>query len=98
MNERSLIANFTKKFRNIYCNAMMTYDLSLNDKHVFISDFVIDNRQTDFRFIVDKLLTMLFILLENFSLSIIILSTFLNRAFFTTFDSIFIIFFFFRMS
>ena len=37
---------------------MMTNDLSLNDKHVFISNFVIDNRQTDFRLVVDKFLTI----------------------------------------
>ena len=36
---------------------MMTYDLFFNDKHVFISNLVIDNRQTDFRLIVGKLLT-----------------------------------------
>ena len=38
----------------------MTYNLFFNDKHVFISNFVIDNRQTDFRFIVDKFLTICF--------------------------------------
>ena len=57
-NIRSLIANSTKKFRNIYDNAMMTNDLSFNDKHVFISDFVIDSRQTDLRLVVDKSLTI----------------------------------------
>ena len=55
---RSLIVNSTKKFRNIYDNAMMTNDLSLNDKHVFISNFVIDSRQTDLRFVVDRFLTI----------------------------------------
>ena len=53
---RSLIINSTKKFQHIYCNAMMTNDLSFDDKHVFFSDFVIDNRQTDFRLAVDKLI------------------------------------------
>ena len=58
-NVRSLIVNFTKKFRNIYNNAIMTNDLFLNDKHVFILDFVIDSRQTNLRLVVDRLLTSL---------------------------------------
>ena len=36
---------------------MMTNDLSLNDRHVFISNLVIDSRQTNLRLVVDKLLT-----------------------------------------
>ena len=38
---------------------MMTNDLSYDDKYVFFSNFVIDSRQTDFRFAVDKLIDRL---------------------------------------
>ena len=44
---------------------MMTNDLSLNDKHVFISNLVIDSRQTDLRLVVDRLLTSVFVQQEN---------------------------------
>ena len=64
---RNLIANFTKKFQHIYCNVMMTNDLFFDDKHVFISNFVIDNRQTDFRFAVDKLIDKFLTMYEIFS-------------------------------
>ena len=47
---------------------MMTNDLSSDDKHVFFSIFVIDSRQTDLRFAVDKLIDRLLTLAEKFSI------------------------------
>ena len=44
---------------------MMTNDLSFDNKHVFISNFVIDSRQTDFRLAVDKLIDRLLIMIVN---------------------------------
>ena len=44
---------------------MMTNNLSFDDKHVFISNFVIDSRQTDFRLAVDKLVDKLLTICFN---------------------------------
>ena len=58
-NVKSLILNSTKKFQHIYCNVMMTNNLSFDDKHVFITNFDIDSRQTNLRLAVDKLIDKL---------------------------------------